>query len=128
MIRPDGKVGNDSGNTTYDISADCVVANVRSASDWATIAHELKHCYQFETGDLSFASTKDGVGAGKLYDYQDEVEAHYRGSLFGAPKTPDFERYKDILGDRKCKDSVLNCHPGPNEYYLKKGVLYRPVK
>ena len=42
-------------------------------------AHEAKHCYQFEMGFHSFNS--EGY-SGLLYDYTDEVEAHYRGFLF----------------------------------------------
>ena len=44
------------------------------------VAHELKHAYQFETGDFSTTSKKNGT---PFYDKQDEIEAYQRGSLFG---------------------------------------------
>jgi hypothetical protein len=44
------------------------------------MVHELKHAYQFETGEISFG--KDGKG-GILYDKMDEVEAYKRGFAFG---------------------------------------------
>jgi hypothetical protein len=42
------------------------------------LAHELKHCFQFEIGELTFS--KNG-GAGIAYDFNDEVAAHKRGRL-----------------------------------------------
>ena len=44
------------------------------------IAHELKHGYQFETGELS---TGVYITGKPFYDLNDEIEAYQRGALFG---------------------------------------------
>jgi RHS repeat-associated protein len=48
-----------------------------------SLAHELKHAYQFETGAFSSGNRRDGV---PFYDKTDEWEGYSRGSLFGAPR------------------------------------------
>ena len=45
------------------------------------IAHEMKHAYQFETGDLSFDSHTGGYGV--LYDVTDERAAYDRSAALG---------------------------------------------
>ena len=45
-----------------------------------TLAHELKHAYQFEVGELSSGYRVDGV---PFYDKTDEIAAYARGALFG---------------------------------------------
>ena len=47
------------------------------------LAHELKHAYQFETGNFSSGFLKNGE---PFYDITDEYEAYERGYLFGQPK------------------------------------------
>lgn len=44
------------------------------------LAHELKHAFQYETGELSFK--KDGRGFGELYDITDEISALRRGGAW----------------------------------------------
>ena len=46
----------------------------------ASLAHELKHAYQFETGAFSTSNYGDGQ---PFYDQADEWEAYSRGALFG---------------------------------------------
>lgn len=46
--------------------------------DMRLFSHELKHAYQFETGQLSIGSK--GM---PFYDKMDEVEAYNRGAMFG---------------------------------------------
>jgi RHS repeat-associated protein len=43
------------------------------------VGHELKHAYQFETGEISFKL--DGQGFGSLYDISDETAAYNRERL-----------------------------------------------
>ena len=50
-----------------------------------TIAHELKHAYQFEMGKTGF-SIINGQGVKLLHDYHDEEEAFTRGAFFGGIK------------------------------------------
>lgn len=47
------------------------------------LAHELKHAYQFETGDFSTGRKTNGS---PFYDQTDEREAYDRGAMFGQPK------------------------------------------
>lgn len=47
------------------------------------LAHELKHAYQFETGDFSSSNKLNGV---PFYDQTDEREAYDRGNMFGQSK------------------------------------------
>ena len=47
------------------------------------LAHELKHAYQFETGEFSSGRLKNGE---PFYDLTDEYEAYERGYMFGQPK------------------------------------------
>ena len=52
---------------------------------FGSLAHELKHGYQFETGETSLAEPSGAPirdGTLLLYDKYDEVEAYNRGSLF----------------------------------------------
>ena len=70
-------------------------------------AHELKHAYQFETGDLSF-SASDG-SAGLLYDLTDEFEAHQRGEALGGDKSNHNRinyRYRNLNKNRMGIDDV----------------------
>ena len=68
------------GVTTYDVNSDEVNVSSKGKFSMGVFAHELKHAYQFQTGDLSFFA--DGNG-GQLYDKNDEYEAFARGSFFG---------------------------------------------
>ena len=63
------------GSTTYNRATDAVIINVYNSTNVGntTLAHELKHPYQFETGTLS-CSLRSGY-SGIYYDYHDEVEA-----------------------------------------------------
>jgi hypothetical protein len=53
--------------------------------NYNTMAHELKHAYQFEIGEISF----EGVygDGGDLYDLTDEQDAWHRGSAFDDDNT-----------------------------------------
>ncbi|MDH6254464.1 hypothetical protein M2347_004191 [Chryseobacterium sp. H1D6B] len=61
-----------------------------SNSSLDLFAHELKHMYQFEIGEISLGLTESGGNANLIkgnllfYDLTDEFEAYKRGDLFGA--------------------------------------------
>jgi hypothetical protein len=55
-------------------------------------AHEMKHAYQFETGNMSTW----GKGGGFLYDLNDEIEGYARGHMFNAGGSPYDDKYRDL--------------------------------
>lgn len=69
------------GNVKYDIVTHELNINLRKGFDMGNFAHELKHAYQFQVGQLSFNTT--GQGGGHLYDSHDEYAAYSRGAFFG---------------------------------------------
>ena len=74
------------------------------------LAHELKHAYQFETGDFSSGYNKTGS---PFYDQTDEIEAYARGAMFGQPKNNDFQKkygmfQKDASGVRYLNEIIQN--------------------
>ncbi len=53
-------------------------------NDMGMLAHELKHAYQFETGEYSIGPQLSGFPySNLLYDKTDEVAGYARGSIFG---------------------------------------------
>ena len=91
---------NRPGGTSYDLEKNWLSLNYDGTND--ILAHELKHAFQFEKGELSFSSKTGGLadivtddnGNYKnnvfLYDLTDEVAAHQRGELYGSNHaTPD---------------------------------------
>lgn len=111
------------GITTYNADNDAVKMIVDGTM--GTLAHELKHAYQFETGELSYVIYKKQMRPGTLYDYQDEVEAHARGGLFGAGSTPDPTRYAELKQYRYKSLSIKTIKPA-KEYYRINGHLHKP--
>lgn len=77
-------------------------------SDNSTLAHELKHLYQFENKQISFAP--EG-GPGYLYDATDEIEAYTRQSYYNG----------DISIRKMSADDVRNLHE--NYQDLKDGPI-----
>ena len=67
---------------SYDINSNSCVVNLSPLAGWGLFAHELKHAYQFEMGQLDVRLDKN-KGRFLLYDKSDEIEAYNRGSLFG---------------------------------------------
>ena len=72
--RSKGEIGWDAKNSRVSITLDFDY----QISD---IAHEMKHAYQFETGDLSFDSHTGRYGV--LYDVTDERAAYDRSAALG---------------------------------------------
>ena len=71
--------------TPFDKNTGAVVMTVNKSGGnaLASLAHEAKHAFQFETGKLGF-NYRTGGPTSELYDIGDEVEAFQRGQLFGA--------------------------------------------
>jgi RHS repeat-associated protein len=84
-------IGNSTtvNQTTFNSENNRVQLTVSSGTDLGLFSHELKHMYQFETGDLSLGLTKNNGGVYfknnnlLFYDLSDEVAAYQRGALFG---------------------------------------------
>jgi RHS repeat-associated protein len=70
----DSNFSGNEGETSYDwINHDVAVKFSKSAS-FGTVGHELKHAYQFETGNVGFTRN----GQSPLYDITDETEGYNR--------------------------------------------------
>ena len=63
-------------------------------SSLASLAHELKHAYQFEIGAFSSGFNSSGI---PFYDKYDEYEAYKRGELFGGPTATTLSPLYDKL-------------------------------
>ncbi len=66
------------GWLTYSRNRNAVVINLTGDYNKKTLLHEFKHGFQFETQMLSF--NRLGTTGGIYYNFEDEVEAHQRGS------------------------------------------------
>ncbi len=73
--------------------------------DYNTMAHELKHGYQFEKGELSFKKTNGK--AGYLYDITDEQAAWKRGSAFDGSPMLKIYTIEDLQDGRRYKNCPL---------------------
>jgi len=73
------------GSTSYNTSSGAIDIKLKGGFNANFLAHELKHAYQFEIGQLSF---KSNGSIGDLYDLVDEQEAYQRGRLFGETRNP----------------------------------------
>ena len=86
------------GHTEYNIYNNYVSINICTNDKdlfWGTVAHELKHAYQFDAGQMSFLSSNGS--SGWYYDYEDEIEAHRRGAAFGLPEDIDPGAYDKLI-------------------------------
>jgi RHS repeat-associated protein len=74
------------GGVQYDQKLGEVKIGIgKDGSSIGLIGHELKHAYQFETGEISIVS--DNSGYGKLYDIGDETASYNRERTFAAGVT-----------------------------------------
>ena len=92
----------------------------------SSFAHELKHAYQFEIGNLSFTKDPENtltIKPGYLYDYTDEVEAHNRGRMFGFQMPPYREWYSHLENSNMSFQNLSEDKKGQlkrrNIYYAK---------
>ncbi len=125
-----GDPGDIGGKIYYDTKAEkpTVKANIRfslsSIQTVSNIAHEVKHMYQFEVGDLSF--TKDGTTGGLLHDPVDEWEAYERSSILGGWKP---ESINDLLMMKDYNNLTPEYYfGGETEYKLEEmGTTYNLI-
>jgi len=77
-----------TGDVIYNSTNKSVVIryDLNNGFPIATLAHELKHGYQFETGQIDLRS--DGTGGGSLVDLTDEVAAYRREFAFASNSLP----------------------------------------
>ncbi len=60
---------------------DAIEIHLKDEYNSGYLSHELKHAFQFQTGNLAFGETgRNGAG---IYDFGDEEEAYRRGSVYG---------------------------------------------
>ncbi|MCB0685309.1 MAG: hypothetical protein KDC53_02255 [Saprospiraceae bacterium] len=73
------------GGATFNFSNGNFEILIPNGADVSLIAHELKHAYQFETGQYSVGPRIPGEKLywNFLYDKHDEVSGYQRGSIFG---------------------------------------------
>ena len=97
-----------SYNEKYSESEGAFVVNINTYFDSNTegsflgaFAHEMKHAYQFEMGELSFKKNGGETRVhGLLYDLTDEYEAHERGYQFGATnRNPEKGAYNGLSNE-----------------------------
>ena len=69
------------GETGYDLKNNWVSMTIAYDGELSDVAHEMKHAYQFEVGELSFDSRTGGFGV--LYDLTDERAAYDRSAVLG---------------------------------------------
>lgn len=134
--------GNDEtvlyGITSYSKDDDAVLMSIRNGSgDYGTVAHELKHAYQFEKGELSFHSVQGHISY--LYDITDEKQAHIRGWAFDSnnSKFADSNTYRFIanksgfsLKNLSVRESMIKTYNISRnlEYFRYNGKTYKPNK
>lgn len=81
-----------SGETRYEDGK--VMVNVSKSYGLHGLAHELKHAYQFESGQIDFYSATGQPGL--LYDIGDEVSAFKRQFAFNSSSLGSAKRFSDI--------------------------------
>ena len=91
---------NRKGVTDYDIENDKVRIIIAFDGKDGDIAHELKHAFQFEKGEMSF-DAQTGLGMRSLlYDITDEQAAYKRGEAFGIIIPKNIEWHEIPVGGR----------------------------
>lgn len=109
-----------------------IVLGIRNIS---SLAHELKHAFQFDVGDFSSGYSSKGT---PFYDLYDELDAYERGALFGGESRSlnslsSDHQYRNLQSERKS----ANLYDFTNERWQEisnkykssfriNGVLYVP--
>ena len=123
---------NESKNTSQESRSFTIWDNGRvliglGDSDISSLAHELKHAYQFEIGAFSLGlMTKDK----HFYDKTDEKEAYKRGGLYGGNSKPTDPTLYEKLPEGPLNVSDLSEEIKKNPQKLKEyskayGVIFR---
>ncbi|EAY29637.1 hypothetical protein [Microscilla marina] len=109
--------GNDAGNegnsgaATFNFQTGAVDiklgSNLSGNEALAIFAHELKHAYQFEIGELSFVQGDRG-GAASLHDLVDELAGYERSRLLELPTRASTNTLDEVKNSR-----YSNGAPGP---------------
>ncbi|WP_299460445.1 hypothetical protein [uncultured Microscilla sp.] len=109
--------GNDAGNegnsgaATFNFQTGAVDiklgSNLSGNEALAIFAHELKHAYQFEIGELSFVQGDRG-GAASLHDLVDELAGYERSRLLELPTRASTNTLDEVKNSR-----YSNGTPGP---------------
>ncbi|MBO4807382.1 MAG: hypothetical protein J5554_15300, partial [Paludibacteraceae bacterium] len=116
-----GFVGYDQEKGMFVIGLSKSVYN--TLDELASFAHELKHAYQFDIGNLSFYKDHNNTVTtipGSLYDYTDEVESHNRGKMFGFQMSPYRDMYKGLVKENKSFQNLSEMEKGQ----LKRRNIY----
>ncbi len=71
------------GRLGFDFSTGIATIYLPYGEGLGLLAHELKHAYQFQTGELSLINLNSPGGVNLFYDRSDEVAAYDRGGMFG---------------------------------------------
>ena len=101
---------NRKGVTDYDIESNRVRIVIAFDGKVGDIAHELKHAFQFEKGEISFDAQTGLRMKSLLYDITDEQAAYRRGAAYGKtiPKNIEWHE-KSPLGGGAFYYPFLNC-------------------
>ncbi len=83
------------------------------------VAHELKHAYQWDTGQISFGPK--GRGYGLLGDLTDEVIAYERGAFFGN-RMPTLKEIKTAYPGLVKFPYTISLTPENIEFYKKQAA------
>ncbi len=91
-------VGNSTvtASTSFNTSTNAVDINISSNAGMGLFAHELKHAYQFDQGQMSLGSFGIKSPSYFLYDKQDEYEGYARQGMFGTTETTLPSRYDNL--------------------------------
>ena len=100
--RENGGILYNAGDNSVEVEYDGMIGS---------LAHELKHAYQFQNGELSFS--KNGDCFGELYDITDEQAALRRG---GAYDIQQLETLKNVDYSYHFKTTVAG-NPKIDTYY-----------
>lgn len=122
-------IGNSTitNQTTFNSDNNRVQLSTSSGTDLGLFSHELKHMYQFETGETSLGLTKNKGGSNLIggsllfYDLSDEVQAYQRGALFG--QRENINSTADVLTkgiyDSRIPSGPINAVNHPNAAGIK---------
>ena len=96
-----------SGGTDFDISDFSVL--IEYDGEIGTLAHELKHAFQYENKELSFGRYGN---IGELYDIYDEIEAYKRGGVFDKnQKNMNYYKIQEAYRFKVANGQYEYCYP-----------------
>jgi hypothetical protein len=90
-----------------------------------SLAHELKHAYQFEIGEFSLGKYPLSKG---IYDITDEREAYARGRIFGGDEINESsELYKKLPKTQRGISFLLQLTKNKelHEYAISNNIVFR---